>query len=101
MLSFRHKKQNSKTVADTTFKVYVMAKDILAEVAFKVKSLIYLKVHFVWIFTFWLVSEYFHLAGAIQEINIFQPSVALRIENKMCKSNDWFLYEMQHWADKD
>ena len=36
-------------------------------------------------------------------INLFHPSVALHIETSYliwnCKSNDWFLYESQHWAE--
>ena len=39
-------------------------------------------------------------------INIFQPSPAFHIEtyHLICtasKSNDWFLYEIQHWAKID
>ena len=34
-------------------------------------------------------------------VNPFQPSATFHIEAKYlkCKSNDWFLYEMQHWAE--
>ena len=34
-------------------------------------------------------------------LNPFQPNVALYIEtnNFHCKSNDWLVYEIQHWAE--
>ena len=34
-------------------------------------------------------------------LNPIQPSVALHIETSYLfrKTNDWFLYEMQHWAE--
>ena len=38
-----------------------------------------------------------------ENVNTFQPIVAFHIEtsfNLHCKSNDWFLYEMQHYTEK-
>ena len=31
------------------------------------------------------------------DFNPFQPCVALYVKTLLRKSNDWFLYEMQHW----
>ena len=48
----------------------------------------------------WIAN--FELAGQFV-INSFQSSVVFQIETShlilLCKSIDWFLYKIQHWAE--
>ena len=55
-----------------------------------------------------LSTSFFYLKkgssiGATNEVvNPFQPSLAFHTETSHlfhCKTNDWFLYEVKHWAE--